>query len=55
VRLTNRPNGLAAGTLVSVDQGGREAPIGAVVQMGSKLRLILPAIRATDAETSKVI
>ena len=51
VRLTNGSNGLAAGTLVSVDQGGREAPIGAVAQMGAKLRLVLPAIRATyDAE-----
>ena len=47
VRLANGPNGLASGTLVSVDQGGREAPIGAVVQMGAKLRLVLPVIRAT--------
>ena len=47
VRLTNGADGLATGTLVSVDQGGREAPIDAVVQMGSKLRLIISPIRAT--------
>ena len=32
VKLTNGPDGLATGTMVSVDQGGREAPIDAVVQ-----------------------
>jgi uncharacterized protein (TIGR03067 family) len=47
VKLTNGPDGLATGTMVSVDQGGREAPIDAVLQMGSKLRLIIAPIRAT--------
>jgi len=47
VKLTNGADGLASGTLVSVDQGGREAPIDAVVQMGTKLRLIIAPIRST--------
>ena len=51
VKLTNGPDGLATGTITSVDQGGNQGPIAAVVQMGSKLRLIVPVIRATyDAE-----
>ena len=43
--LTNGADGLATGTLTSVDQGNTEAPIAAVVQTGSTLKLILPAIR----------
>lgn len=43
--LTNGADGLATGTLTSVDQGNTEAPIAAVVQAGTKLKLILPAIR----------
>lgn len=44
VRLSNGSDGLASGTLVSVDQGGVEVPIAAVVQNGTRLRL-LPSIR----------
>lgn len=47
VKLSNGADGLATGTLVSVDQGGREAPIAAVVQTGSRIRLVIPAIRGT--------
>ena len=45
-KISNGPDGLGAGTMVSVDQGG-EAPIAAVVQIGSRLKLIVPAIRGT--------
>jgi uncharacterized protein (TIGR03067 family) len=44
VKLTNGADGLATGTLVSVDQGGREAPIAAVVQTGKRLKLLIPVI-----------
>lgn len=51
VRLSNGPDGLATGTFVSINQGNVEVPIGAVVQNGARLRLILPTIRGTfDAE-----
>jgi hypothetical protein len=44
VKLANKPGGPAAGTLVSVDQGGAEVPIASVVQTGSRLTLALPTI-----------
>lgn len=47
VKLSNGSDGLATGTLTSVDQGSAEAPIVAVVQFGSRLRLIVPAVRGT--------
>jgi hypothetical protein len=37
-------DGAGKGTLVSVDQGGVEIPIAAVVQEGMRLKLLLPAI-----------
>jgi hypothetical protein len=45
LRLTNQPGGSATGTLVSVDQGGVEIPIAAVVQSGTHLKLLLTAIQ----------
>lgn len=47
LRLSNEPGGAATGTLVSIDQGGAEVPIAAVIQTGAKLRLLLPAIAGT--------
>jgi uncharacterized protein (TIGR03067 family) len=47
VMLSNGPNGVGTGTLVSVDQGGREAPIVAVPVSGSYVELIVPAVRGT--------
>ena len=44
IKLTNGADGLATGTLVSVDQA-KEAPISGVMVMGSKLKLIVPAVR----------
>ena len=46
VKLSNGADGLASGSLVSVDQGNREAPIAAVVQTGTRVTLLIPAIRA---------
>lgn len=45
-KLSNGPDGLGTGTMISVDQGG-QAPIVAVVQIGSRLKLIVPAIKGT--------
>lgn len=51
IQLKNDPAGLATGTLVSVDQGNREAPIAAVVVRGTHVKLLMPAIKgAFDAE-----
>jgi hypothetical protein len=47
LKLSNRPDGGAAGTLVSVDQGGAEVPVGAVVQTGSHLKLVVSSIAGT--------
>ena len=47
VKLSNGTDGLATGTLVSVDQGNKEAPIAAVIQTGSKVRLVVPSVRGT--------
>ena len=47
LKLSNRPDGGATGTLVSVDQGGAEAPVAAVVQTGSHLKVLIPAIIGT--------
>jgi uncharacterized protein len=43
-KLSNQPDGLATGTLTSVDQGGVVIPIAAVVQTGAHLRLVVPAV-----------
>ena len=47
VKLSNGPDGVATGTMVSVDQGGVELPIAAVVQTGSHLKLVVQAIAGT--------
>ena len=44
-KLTNGADGLATGTLVSVDQGAKEGPITGVLVTGSKVKLIIPAVR----------
>lgn len=45
-KLSNGPDGLGTGTMISVDQAG-QAPIVAVVQIGSRLKLIVAAIKGT--------
>jgi len=44
LKLANQPNGPATATLVSVDQGGAEIPVAAVVQTGSQLKVLVPVI-----------
>lgn len=44
LKLANQPSGTAAGTLISVDQGGAEVPIAAVIQKENQLKLLLPVI-----------
>jgi hypothetical protein len=44
LKLANGPGGAATGTLISIDQGGAEVPIGAVIQTGAQLKLLLPSI-----------
>ena len=51
ITLTNGPDGLAAGTLTSVDQGNRTGPLAGVLVRGSRLTFMLPEIRgAFDGE-----
>jgi hypothetical protein len=47
LKLANGTDGAATGTLVSVDQGGVEVPIAAVIQTGAQLKLLLPTIAGT--------
>ncbi len=47
MKLANATGGTASGTLVSLDQGGAEIPIAAVVQDGAQLKLLLPAVAGT--------
>ena len=47
LKLSNGPDGVATGTMVSVDQGGAELPIAAVVQTGSHLKLLVQAVAGT--------
>jgi hypothetical protein len=44
LKLSNQPDGLARGTLTSVDQGGAVIPIASVVQTGAHLKLAVPAV-----------
>ncbi len=46
VTLTNQ-DGAATGTMVSVDQGGVEVPIGSIVQTGAHLKFTVPMIGGT--------
>jgi hypothetical protein len=43
LKLSNQA-GVGTGTMISIDQGGAEIPIAAVVQTGAQLKLLLPAI-----------
>lgn len=47
VKLSNGPDGVATGTMVSVDQGGSELPVTAVVQTGSHLKLVVQSVAGT--------
>jgi uncharacterized membrane protein len=47
LKLTSKPDGVGTGTLVSIDQGGAEIPIGAVIQTGPHLKLVVRAIAGT--------
>jgi uncharacterized protein (TIGR03067 family) len=50
-KLSNGADGLAAATFGSVDQGNADRPVAAVIVRGTKLRLVMPVVRATyDAE-----
>ena len=44
LKLSNQPGGAGTGVLVSIDQGGVEIPIAAVVQTGVQLKLLIPAV-----------
>lgn len=44
LKLSNRPDGGATGTMISVDQGGSEVPVAAVIQTGSHLKVVVQAI-----------
>ena len=46
LKLANQPGGAATGTLISVDQGGSQIPIAAIVQDGTHLKVIVAAIAA---------
>jgi uncharacterized protein (TIGR03067 family) len=45
--LSNGADGFGTGTIAAADSSGGGTPIGAVVQMGSMVRVIIPAARAT--------
>jgi hypothetical protein len=47
LKLSNGPDGVARGTMTSVDQGGVELPAAAVVQTGSHLKVVVQAIAGT--------
>jgi uncharacterized protein (TIGR03067 family) len=47
LKLANGTDGLATGVLVSPDQSAQEVPIAAIVRIGSRVRALIPAIRAT--------
>ena len=44
VKLSNEPGGAATGTMTSLDQGGAEIPIAAVIQNGAQVRLLVPIV-----------
>jgi hypothetical protein len=44
LKLSNQADGVGTGTLVSVDQGGVEIPIVAVVQTGTHLKLVVRSV-----------
>jgi hypothetical protein len=46
-KLSNRPEGTATATVVSVDQGGVEIPAAAVVQTGSHLTIVVRQVAGT--------
>ena len=51
LKLANQGDSGAGGTLISVDQGNAEIPLGAVTQTGSKLKVMVPAVQgAYDGE-----
>ena len=47
LKLSNQPDGTATGTLVSLDQGGVEIPITAIVQTGTHLKVLVLAVSGT--------
>jgi hypothetical protein len=47
LKLSNQPNGTATGTLVSLDQGGAEVPITAIVQTGMHLKVLVLTVSGT--------
>jgi len=53
LKMSNQPDGAAAGSIISVDQGGGEIPISTITQKGSDLKLELRSINATYAGALK--
>lgn len=47
LNLSTDSGGAGAGTMISIDQGGAEIPIAAVIQSGAHLKLLLPSIVGT--------
>jgi hypothetical protein len=51
LKLMNGADGVATGTLVSLDQGGVEIPVTAVVQTGPHLKIVVkPIVGTYDAD-----
>ena len=44
LKLANQGGGAATGTMISLDQGGVEIPIAAIVQNGTQVRLLVQAV-----------
>jgi hypothetical protein len=47
LNLSNRPDGTATGTMISVDQGGGEIPITTITETGSNLKLEVKTIQGS--------
>jgi hypothetical protein len=47
LKLANQPNGVATGMLTSIDQGGMEIPINAIIETGTHLKLLVLIIAGT--------
>ncbi len=54
LKLTTQPDGIATGTLTSVDQGNAEIPVASIVQTGNNLKLGVPTVGGTyDGDINK--
>jgi len=56
LKMSNQADGTAAGTMISVDQGGVEIPITTITQKGSSLKLELKSINGSyNGELKEVV